>query len=122
MSYEDAMSTIREWIDMTTDVLEEAEHGRAYKYELRMHKLLRNALQSHDANCTKPYNVDRIGKNQFAIWEKQATRSADVCVQATTVKAGLNMWVDNYACMDKKNKRQTHRVSKFIEKVTNPYC
>jgi hypothetical protein len=122
MSYEDAMSTIREWIDMTTDVLEEAEHGRVYKYELRMHKLLRNALQSHDANCTKPYNFNRIGKNQFAIWEKQATRSADVCVQATTVKAGLNAWVDNYACMDKKNKRQTNRVSKFIEKVTNPYC
>ena len=119
MSYEDAMSTIREWIDMTTEVLEEAEHGRAYKFDVRMHKLLRNALESYDANCTTPYNVDRIGKNEFAIWEKQATRSSDVCVQATTVKSGLNAWVEIYACMDKK---QTHRVSKFIGKVTNPYC
>lgn len=122
MSYENAMSTIREWIDMTTEVLEEAEHGRAYKFDVRMHKLLRNALGSYDANCTTPYDFDRIGKNEFAIWEKQATRSSDVCVQATTVKAGLNAWVDNYACMDKKNKKQTHRVSKFIGKVTNPYC
>jgi len=122
MSYENAMSTIREWIDMTTEVLEEAEHGRAYKFDVRMHKLLRNALGSYDVNCTTPYDFDRIGKNEFAIWEKQATRSSDVCVQATTVKSGLNAWVENYACMDKKNKKQTHRVSKFIEKVTNPYC
>jgi len=122
MSYEEAMSTIREWIDMTAEVLKEAEDGRAYKFDVRMHKLLRNALGSYNNNCTTPYNSDLIGKNEFAIWEKQAARSNDVCVQATTVKAGLNAWVANYACMDKKNKKQTHRVSKFIEKVTNPYC
>lgn len=122
MSYEDAMLTIQEWIDMTTEVLEIADHGRAYKFDVRMHKLLRNALESYDVNCTIPYDSEKIGENDFAIWEKQANRSDDVCDQATTVKAGLNAWVDNYACMDKKNRRQTHRVSKFIEKVTNPYC
>ena len=122
MSYEDAMLTIQEWIDMTTEVLEIADHGRAYKFDVRMHKLLRNALESYDVNCTIPYDSEKIGENDFAIWEKQANRSDDVCDQATTVKAGLNAWVDNYACMDKNNKRQTKRVSKFIQKITNPYC
>ena len=120
MPFNEAMETIEEWIDVTSDVL--AKHGRAYKFEVRMSKLTRNALHSYDVNCTTAYNEDKIGKNEFAIWEKQATLSEDVCVQATTIKTGLNAWVDNYACMDKKNSRETKRVAKFIEKVTNPYC
>ena len=122
MAYEKATMVVKDWIEMTTEVLEQANHDRAGKFDNRMHKLLRNALDSYDADCTKPYDSEKFGNNDFAVWEKYATRSDDVCEQTTTVKAGLNAWVENYACMDKKNKRQTKRVSKFIEKITNPYC
>ena len=120
MSYEDAMSTIREWIDMTAEVL--ADHGRAYKFTLRSDKLFRNALESYEANCTEPYKPDQIGKNEFAIWEKQASRSDNHCIQSQTIKAGLKAWVANYACMSRKTSGQTKRISKFIAKLTNPYC
>ena len=122
MPYEDAILLIEEWIDMTTEILETADHDRVGKFDNRMHKLLRNALQSHDTNCVTPYNTKKFGKNDFAVWEREATQSDDVCEQTTTIQAGLYAWVDNYACMDKNSKRQTKRVSKFIEKITNPYC
>ena len=102
MSYDDAMASIREWIDITSEVVN--DHGRAGKFRIRTDKLLRNALESHEVDCTAPYNADRIGKNDFAIWEKQAVRSEDPCTQSKTIKAGLYEWVVNYACMSKKNK------------------
>jgi len=122
MHYEESITVTKDWIDMTSAVLELANHDRAGKFDNRVHKLLRNALESYNADCSKPYNSDKFEKNDFAVWEKYASRSDNVCDQATIVKAGLSAWVDNYACMDKNNKRQTKRVSKFIEKITNPYC
>ncbi|CAG5108306.1 Oidioi.mRNA.OKI2018_I69.chr1.g3733.t1.cds [Oikopleura dioica] len=120
MSYDKAIGTIQEWIDITYEVV--ADHGRAGKFQIRTDKLLRNALRSYEVNCTAPYDAERIGKNDFAIWEKQAVRSEDHCTQTETIKAGLYAWVDNYACMSKKTSRQTKRVTKFIGKMTNPYC
>ncbi|CAG5091605.1 Oidioi.mRNA.OKI2018_I69.PAR.g13160.t1.cds [Oikopleura dioica] len=120
MSYDEAMSTIQDWIEMTGQVL--ADHERAGKFQIRTDKLLRNALRSYDANCTIPYDAHLIGKNDFAVWEKQAVRSEDHCIQVSTARAGLKAWVDNYACMSKKTSRQTKRVTKFIGKIANPYC
>ena len=122
MPYEEAIRVIQDWIGMTSEVLELAKHDRAGKFDNRAHKLQRNALKSYKVDCSAPFSPVTIGQNHFGVWEKDATRSADVCEQTTTMKAGLNAWVINYACNDESNKRKAKRVAKFTEKLTNPYC
>ncbi|CAG5104898.1 Oidioi.mRNA.OKI2018_I69.chr1.g1650.t1.cds [Oikopleura dioica] len=120
MSGEDALATLEQWINMTAEVID--DHPRVGKFRIRIYKLIRNAITSLDANCISPYNQEKYGKNDFAIWIKQATKSDDHCTQTSRLKDGLYSWVDNYACSDTRSRRQTHRIHKFIEKITNPYC
>ena len=68
------------------------------------------------------YNAEKYQGNDFSIWDRDHDRSDDYCTQTTQMKEGFQAFIDNYSCKDGKKAKQVKRVSKFIQKITNPYC
>lgn len=116
----DAAIALKNCIEETTDVLQ--DNGRFGKFETRVAKLTRNALNSISDECETPFNAEKYGGNNFSILKRDHVRSDDHCTQVTAMQEAFQAFVDNYSCMDGKKAKEVKRTQQFITKMTNPYC